>query len=85
MILWRLFRRFNQIVFSLEIVKVRSVLFQNGDTSPLELPPAQGPTVVLTEKVYVPVKEHPEVYIYRPSNVSKHIHYLLLEMMFKSY
>lgn len=43
-----------------EIVKVRSVLFQNGDTMPLELPAAQGPTVILTEKVYVPIKEHPE-------------------------
>nr|XP_039274644.1 protein quaking-A-like isoform X2 [Styela clava] len=43
-----------------EIVKVRSVLFQNGDSMPLELPVAQGPTVILTEKVYVPIKEHPE-------------------------
>jgi len=44
-----------------EIVKVRSVLFQNGDKQPLELPPPQGPTITLTEKVYVPVKDHPEV------------------------
>nr|CAB3265341.1 protein quaking-B [Phallusia mammillata] len=43
-----------------EIVKVRSVLFQNGDKQPLELPPPQGPTITLTEKVYVPVKDHPE-------------------------
>lgn len=43
-----------------EIVKVRSVLFQNGDKQPLELPTPQGPTVTLTEKVYVPVKDHPE-------------------------
>jgi protein quaking len=43
-----------------EIVKVRSVLFQSGDKKPLELPPPQGPTVTLTEKVYVPVKDHPE-------------------------
>jgi len=37
------------------------VLFQNGDKQPLDLPPPQGPTITLTEKVYVPVKEHPEV------------------------
>uniref|UniRef100_H2ZKV9 K Homology domain-containing protein n=1 Tax=Ciona savignyi TaxID=51511 RepID=H2ZKV9_CIOSA len=43
-----------------EIVKVRSVLFQNGDKQPLELPPPQGPTITLTEKVYVPVKDHPD-------------------------
>ncbi|XP_076818954.1 protein quaking-A-like isoform X2 [Clavelina lepadiformis] len=43
-----------------EIVKVRSVLFQNGDKQPLELPPPQGATITLTEKVYVPVKDHPE-------------------------
>ena len=49
------------IVFFIEIIKVRSVLFQNGEKQPLELPPPQGPTVTLTEKVYVPVKDHPEV------------------------
>jgi len=43
-----------------EIVKVRSVLFQNGDKQPLELPVPQGPAITITEKVYVPVKDHPE-------------------------
>ena len=46
-----------------EIVKVRSNLFQiNGIAKqPLELPEPQGPVVTLSEKVYVPIKEHPDV------------------------
>ena len=48
-----------------EIVKVRSVLFQNGDKQPLELPVPQGPAITITEKVYVPVKDHPEVCVTR--------------------
>jgi len=45
-----------------EIVKVRSNLFQiNGHAKPpLELPEPQGPVVTLSEKVYVPIKEHPD-------------------------
>ncbi|XP_075230896.1 protein held out wings isoform X2 [Lycorma delicatula] len=45
-----------------EIAKVRSSLFQvNGvKKEPLELPEAQGAPTTLTEKVFVPVKEHPE-------------------------
>ncbi|XP_043213587.1 protein held out wings-like isoform X3 [Amphibalanus amphitrite] len=45
-----------------EIVKVRSNLFQiNGIAKqPLELPEPQGPVVTLSEKVYVPIKEHPD-------------------------
>lgn len=46
-----------------EIVKVRSNLFQiNGSAKqPLELPEPQGAVVTLSEKVYVPIKEHPDV------------------------
>ncbi|XP_039299976.1 protein held out wings isoform X4 [Nilaparvata lugens] len=45
-----------------EIAKVRSSLFQlNGvKTEPLVLPEAQGPPITLNEKVFVPIKEHPE-------------------------
>ncbi|XP_065347125.1 protein held out wings isoform X4 [Cloeon dipterum] len=45
-----------------EISKVRSNLFQiNGiKKEPLVLPEATGPSTTLTEKVYVPVKEHPD-------------------------
>jgi hypothetical protein len=46
-----------------EIAKVRSSLFQiNGaKKDPLVLPDAEGAPTTLTEKVYVPVKEHPDV------------------------
>ena len=46
-----------------EIGKVRSNLFQiNGYVKePLILPDGNGPPVIHTEKVYVPVKDHPEV------------------------
>ncbi|GLV44308.1 held out wings [Carabus blaptoides fortunei] len=45
-----------------EIAKVRASLFQiNGvKKEPLVLPEADGPVITLTEKVYVPVKEHPD-------------------------
>lgn len=45
-----------------EIGKVRGNLFQiNGmKKEPLSLPDAQGPAITQTEKVYVPVKEHPD-------------------------
>lgn len=48
-----------------EIAKVRSSLFQvNGvKKEPLVLPEAQGVPTTLTEKVFVPVKEHPDVSI----------------------
>lgn len=44
---------------------MRSSLFQiNGvKKEPLILPEADGPVTTLTEKVYVPVKEHPDVSI----------------------
>lgn len=54
-----------KILFSLftEIAKVRASLFQiNGvRKEPLQLPEPDGETVTLNEKVYVPVKEHPDV------------------------
>ncbi|XP_061704797.1 protein held out wings isoform X7 [Cydia pomonella] len=45
-----------------EIAKVRASLFQiNGvKKEPLILPEAEGMVTTLTEKVYVPVKEHPD-------------------------
>jgi protein quaking len=51
------------IYFVTEIGRVRSNLFQiNGiKKEPLVLPEAQGPATTLSEKVYVPVKEHPDV------------------------
>ncbi|XP_037029181.1 protein held out wings isoform X4 [Bradysia coprophila] len=45
-----------------EIAKVRASLFQiNGvQKTPLQLPEPDGTPVTLNEKVYVPVKEHPD-------------------------
>ncbi|KOB77805.1 Held out wings [Operophtera brumata] len=45
-----------------KIAKVRASLFQiNGvKKEPLVLPEAEGMVTTLTEKVYVPVKEHPD-------------------------
>ena len=52
-----------------EISRVRASLFQiNGvKKEPLTLPEADGETVTLNEKVYVPVKEHPDVSTFLPS------------------
>lgn len=46
-----------------EISRVRSNLFQLSGVKvePLELPDATGPLICMSEKVYVPVKEHPDV------------------------
>ena len=46
-----------------EIGKVRGNLFQiNGKKNePLVLPDAAGPSISLSEKVYVPIKEFPDV------------------------
>ena len=45
-----------------EISRVRgSVLSFSGDSDALELPEPVGPTVSLSEKLTIPVKEHPEV------------------------
>lgn len=54
--------RFSLLLFS-EIARVRASLFQiNGvRKEPLQLPEPDGETVTLNEKVYVPVKEHPDV------------------------
>ncbi|XP_058789114.1 protein held out wings isoform X2 [Phymastichus coffea] len=45
-----------------EIAKVRASLFQISGVKkdPLVLPDAEGEVTTLTEKVYVPVKEHPD-------------------------
>lgn len=47
----------------LEIAKVRASLFQiNGvKKEPLQLPEPDGVPVTLNEKVYVPIREHPDV------------------------
>ena len=47
----------------IEIAKTRATLFQiNGDEKKaLVLPEAEGPVIMRTEKVYVPVEEHPDV------------------------
>lgn len=54
---------FIYFLFLIEIARVRASLFQiNGvRKEPLQLPEAEGETVTLNEKVYVPVKEHPDV------------------------
>ena len=51
------------IVFVSEIGKVRGNLFQiNGKKNePLVLPDATGAPVSLSEKVYVPLTDHPDV------------------------
>lgn len=48
-----------------EIAKVRASLFQISGVKkePLILPEQEGDVTTLTEKVYVPVKEHPDVSI----------------------
>jgi hypothetical protein len=55
-----------------EIAKVRASLFQiNGaKKDPLVLPDAEGTPTTLTEKVYVPVKEHPDVSTHHEYDVS---------------
>jgi len=45
-----------------EISRVRgSVLSFSDDSDALDLPEAIGPVVTLSEKLTIPVKEHPEV------------------------
>lgn len=53
----------DQTVCFSEIGKVRGNLFQiNGKKNdPLVLPDGVGPPATLSEKVYVPIKEYPEV------------------------
>jgi hypothetical protein len=65
--IWRnylnLFIYYCCFVFVSEIGKVRGNLFQiNGKKNePLVLPDATGAPVSLSEKVYVPLKDHPDV------------------------
>lgn len=51
----------------IEITKVRASLFEvNGvKKEPLVLPEPDGAPVTITEKVFVPVKDHPEVRLLR--------------------
>ena len=58
----KLFTGVSSLKFS-EIGKVRGNLFQiNGKKNePLVLPDAAGPNITLSEKVYVPIKEFPDV------------------------
>lgn len=60
-----------------EIGKVRGNLFQiNGKKNePLVLPDAAGPSISLSEKVYVPIKEFPDV-----SNNKQYNHNLVISM-----
>ena len=61
-----------------EIGKVRGNLFQiNGKKNePLVLPDAAGPSISLSEKVYVPIKEFPDV-----SNNKYYSHYLVPNLL----
>lgn len=57
---------YNFCFFLPEIARVRASLFQiNGvKKEPLTLPEPEGAPVTLNEKVYVPVREHPDVSTY---------------------
>lgn len=52
--------------FFAEIAKVRASLFQiNGvKKEPLKLPEPDGQPITLNEKVYVPIREHPDVSLF---------------------
>lgn len=71
--------------FFLEIAKVRASLFQiNGvKKEPLQLPEPDGVPVTLNEKVYVPIREHPDVSTVRllkkPVSLSDHMIDVLLK------
>jgi protein quaking len=49
------------IFFNQEISRVRVNLFQLGSKESICLPEPVGPVLQLNEKLYVPVKDHPEV------------------------
>jgi len=51
------------ILWFTEIARVRGNLFHlsGNKVEPLDLPEPVGPVLTLSEKVYVPVKEHPDV------------------------
>ena len=61
------FNTFSVYFFLAEIARVRASLFQiNGvKKEPLTLPEPEGAPVTLNEKVYVPVREHPDVSTYK--------------------
>jgi hypothetical protein len=51
----------------IEVTRVRTQLFQcnfHDDIQKLPEPETQEDKITLTEKVYVPIKEHPEVCMY---------------------
>jgi hypothetical protein len=53
-------------IFNLkEISRVRVNLFQLGSKEGICLPEPVGPPMQLTEKLYVPVKDHPEVSFFK--------------------
>lgn len=62
-----------------EIAKVRASLFQiNGvKKDPLVLPEPEGMITTLTEKVYVPVKEHPDVSFLSICNIKLYLKTLM--------
>lgn len=67
---------------------MRASLFQiNGvKKEPLVLPEPDGPVTTLTEKVYVPVKEHPDVsilFIYKACFAKRFVIYS--EIQWKNY
>ena len=51
----------NNLSFVLEIKKVQNLLCSATDRKPLDLPEPKGPTVTLTEKIFVPVDKYPNV------------------------
>ena len=56
-------KNIHNVLLISEISKVRASLFQiNGvRKEPLQLPEPDGQPVQMNEKVYVPVREHPDV------------------------
>lgn len=58
------------VVCFVEINRVRLHLFhQTANKEPLDLPEESGPLVTLAEKLYVPVKDFPEV-----GAITKHVY-----------
>lgn len=67
-----------------EITKVRASLFEvNGvKKEPLVLPEPDGTPVTITEKVFVPVKDHPEVRLLRARRGIRPIVYLNIALYY---
>jgi hypothetical protein len=53
--------KLKKTIFCKEISRVRVNLFQLGSKEGICLPEPVGPPMQLTEKLYVPAKDHPEV------------------------